>query len=202
MAPELETGEAPEDHEGAALIWLTSFADLLALLLCFFIMLYAMSAPRSESFRAIAVSLAARLNPDRAEVPRSPAELVRFARPRAVNLDYLSAIVGERLAEESAFAGAQMTRLSDRIVVTLPQRPVAQQGIEALSHSLALVANRVEVVAHADVRGTDPWPAALASARTLAAQFRRANYANDIPLRVTAAGTPGTLQIVIRQGAV
>jgi chemotaxis protein MotB len=202
MAPEIETQQPPEDHEGATLIWLTSFADLLALLLCFFIMLYAMSAPRNESFRAIAVSLAARLNPDRAEVPRAAAELVRFARPRAVNLDYLSAIVGERLAQESAFAGAQMTRLSDRIVVTLPPRPVAQGGIEALSQSLSLVANRIELVAHADTRAADAWPAALGQARALAAQFRRASYATDIPLRVTTAGTPGTLQIVIRQGAV
>jgi chemotaxis protein MotB len=205
-----------EDGQEPSLIWLTSFADLLALLLCFFIMVFAMSAPRNDAFRAIAASLSARLNPDRAEVPRAPQEAVRFARPRAVNLDYLSAIVAERVAASTILHTGRVDRLPDRIVLTVPgdrlfagsSAALAPGGdIAALAQSLRLVANRVEAVVHLDARAAgqagyaDPWLFALARAGAVATAFGAAGYEAGVPVRATAAAPAGAVEIVIREGA-
>lgn len=200
--------------------WLISFADLLGILLCFFVMLYAISAPRDDAFRAAIASLAARLNPDRAELPRAPKENIRLASPRAVNLDYLSAIVAERVAEDAVLRTATQRRLEDRIVLTLRPEHLLEgapeslssggrEAVSSLAQSLRFVANRLEIVARYDgiaatrAGRSDGWEHALNRAAPIAAAFHSAGYSLHVPIRSafpTTASPAGSIDIVIREG--
>lgn len=192
--------------------WMITFADLLGIMVSFFILLYSMSSPRDDAFRTMAASLNARLSPDRAALPRAASEGVRPSAPRAIDLDYLDAIIADKAAD-SAFADAVILRGDDRLLLAVaPDRlfsgavigAAGRRAISDLAQAMRFVANRVEIVGHVDPAGIGAWEQGVARAQAVAAAFRVAGYERPVAARAAAANESlraGWIAIVIREGA-
>ena len=50
------------EEKGGGAAWMNTFSDLMNLLLCFFVMLFAMSDPNQEKFQQLSASLASTFN--------------------------------------------------------------------------------------------------------------------------------------------
>lgn len=175
--------------------WMITFADLMAVILSFFVLMYAMQAPRGDTWNRAAASLRGSLGTGVEQAPR-PVEGSRIAQARAIDLSYLAGIVGEKMAADRTLQRATMTRRDDRIIVSLPAdllfrggsadlAPEAGAAVAALAEAVRFVANRVEVQGHADPQPIDRawrsnWDLSLARALTVANALRAAGYSRPV----------------------
>jgi len=196
------TSDEPVDANG----WMITFADLLALLLALFVLLFSMSTVKQEAWEALVAALADQLNP----VLRWTDPLLQFDRqmPRvfttsAVNLDYLASLLREKFAEDAVLRDAIVQRLDDRVVVSLPASLLFAPADAALSAggthvaaavagALNRVANRIAVVGHSDPTPLDDdagyasnWELSLARAVSVANAMTAAGY--PFPLQAFGA---------------
>ena len=92
-------------------------------MLTFFVMLFAMSSVQVDRWESTIDSLSQTLNPSRVHTV-SPAtaqfNIGTIFRRRAINPDYLAAVLDETIREEPLLAEAQIMNLEDRLVVSLP----------------------------------------------------------------------------------
>jgi len=100
--------------------WMLTFADLLSLMLTFFVLLYAMSQITHAKWEEVARSLRQRLNPEYTlEISFSQDQTItKKETPAAGNLDYVYTILSEKLAKATPNE-VSLRRLDDRIVVSL-----------------------------------------------------------------------------------
>jgi len=175
--------------------WMITFADLMAVLLSFFVLMYAMQAPRGDTWNRISASLNASLGSGLAQASR-PVEGSRIAQARAIDLSYLAGIVAEKMEADRTLQRATLTRRDDRLIVSLPAdllfrngaadlAPEAAAAIAALAEAVRFVANRVDVQGHADPQPVERawrsnWDLSLARAVSVANALRAAGYARPV----------------------
>ncbi len=178
--------------------WMLTFADLVSLMLTFFVLMFALSGVKAEPFQALAASLSHALNPPLVRPAESgPAlrNVDRVATRPGDELPYLAGLLGNVIAEVPALKGATLALYDDRLELVLPPQavfgegagvsPAARPAISALAQALGGIGNRVTVA----VRAPD-WTLALARAGALANALRAAGL--DRALRVNgAAAAPG-----------
>lgn len=180
--------------------WLVTFADLVALLLTFFVMLFATHRVEQYKWTALIESLSQSLNPHHEAQPSRPSvsrNIARLTPRRATDLSYLEALLQEFITLEEGFKGVVLRRLSDRIVIAMPADSVfapgraqinagARKALFALGGVLRNIGNRIEVHGHADPNplGTNSfgsnWELSLARAAAVAGEFRRTGYGRNI----------------------
>ena len=103
--------------------WLVTFADLLALMLTFFVLLFSMSQVRLDAWESLVEAMTDRMSPrDEWREVRLVREnqVERVDRVGAVELGYLEAVLAERLRADVLLSDAVMQRLDDRLVLSLP----------------------------------------------------------------------------------
>ena len=185
-------------HEQA---WMVTFTDLLALILSFFVLLFAMSQIKMESWESFVEALTDRLNPN--EEWQEPALLLerqaqRIMLARAVNLDYLQAILSEKMQADALMIDAHISRLDDRLVVSLPGDLVfeaagwvpgakARTSVMRLGDALQFVSNQVDVVGYDRPRAgetaesqTKTWEVSLRRAMSIAEMIVSGGYAEEV----------------------
>ena len=175
--------------------WMVSFTDLIALLLAFFVMLFAMSKVEQRKWQNLTDALSENLNAVR-EVPAAlPTEQLGIDPVRQLagtDLDYLAVLFSQNMAAESLLADGILTRLSDRIVIALPGDLLfapgssalaasGQDALAALGELLQHVSNRIEVTGYADPRKpagdfVSNWDLSLARALRVAELLERFGY--------------------------
>lgn len=181
--------------------WMVIFADLLALMLTFFVLLFAMTSVKMDAWNAIAEALAERLNPSHewaAPALIHEKNVERRIAKRAVDLDYLLQVLREKIAAEETLSSAVLQKLDDRVVLSLPSDLWFQAGesellettapaIAALVKALRVVGNQLNVVGHSDprtmpsdARFASNWELSLARAVTVANALRASGYGLDI----------------------
>lgn len=185
--------------------WMITFADLVSLLLTFFVMLFAMQKVETKSWETFVESFASRLSAA-SHAPSADMTAMRTipatSRHRAVGLDYLASVLETQRRHSPPLSGAQILRLEDRLVVALPGDLLFAPGEAAISVEgraalyvlgglLANVGNALEVAGHTDptpMRAGGPipsnWELSLARALAVVAEIRRAGY----PRRLVALG--------------
>ncbi len=181
--------------------WLLTFSDLVALVLTFFVMLYAMHRVDTARYRNVVDSLSRSLNPQvPAFAPRPGADRSsQGLNPRqAAGLNYLATLLTEKTREDSSLAGVRIALGDDRLVVGLPADLLFKPGSATLADSasgvlytlggvLASIGNAVSVQGHTDpepiVNGPFPTNRALSLARALAVAdaLHDLGYVRDIP---------------------
>ena len=187
--------------------WLVTFADLTALILAFFVMMYATQKVEHGDWQAMVKSLSQSLNVE-SRVQDSPAASsnVRLLnRPRAIELAYLEALLNSLRDSEPLLANVLLHRLEDRMVIAFPgdllfypgrADPVegAAQRIAVLANLLRNVSNRIDVFGHTDpspVTGhvfESNWELSLARAETVVGMLQAAGY----PQKLGAFGLAAT----------
>jgi chemotaxis protein MotB len=197
----------PETPYAAGPGWLVTFADLIALVLAFFVMMYAAQRVENGSWQAMIQSLSRSLKvePSTLEIPAAPRNVELSNQPQAIDLAYLEALLNDVRASEPALADIVTHRLEDRLIIALPGDLLFQPGrvdpvsgaaqrIAVLANLLRNISNRVDVFGHTDpspVPGQlfeSNWELSLARAETIAAMMRAAGY----PRRLGAFGLADT----------
>ncbi len=193
--PGLTSGTG-DDGDDAPPMWLTSFTDLVCLVLAFFVLLFAMSSPKEDMWRSVATSVSQRFSSDVSDP--SNHDHTRFNISVAeIDLTYLYGVLHGGLANAPGAPVATVEQLPDRIVVMLPadllfppgSAQVSQQGAAALTvvgDVLSRIRNRIEVHGHADPNPVDSdgfrsnWDLSLARALSVAEALHQAGYERDI----------------------
>lgn len=180
--------------------WMTTFADLLALLLTFFVLLFSMNTVQDAQWRSVVRALKLQFAPHEARILRVPepeAEAIkRFVR-QAKSLDYLAALFRHKLSDDARWQGARLSRLGDRVVLSLPADLVFDSGSAALTADarnllgdlgelLRSLDNAISVAGHTDPapisggRYASNWDLSLRRAEAVAAALREAGYGRPV----------------------
>ena len=189
------------NHEqGRRPAWLVTFADLVALLITFFVMLFATQKVDIGKWETLVDTLSKRLNPNQTILiarPSADQNAERLSRDRAIDLDYLETVIRDKTRTEPELAGLELSRREDRLVVTLPAELLVSAGkaepIQAarpilfvLAGVLSTIGNRIDVIGHADPRPlrnshfASNWQLSIARAIAVANELRRAGYHREM----------------------
>lgn len=206
-------------------VWLITFTDLVALMLTFFVMLFAMSNVKLTEWRSIIDSLSQTLRPEAAKTVPAPSSAFNIGtifRKRAIDIDYLASVLGEAIDSHGLLSRGRIARLDDRLVIALSGDSLfeadgsgltgdGRQALFVLGGVLRNIGNQIAVNGHADIaqaaRGyASAWELAAARAATVANALRQSGYTDDIAaLGFTDAANGGAvarrIEIVIRQTA-
>ena len=145
--------------------WIIVFADLLALLLTFFVLIFSMNAIQYEDWQSVVTSLSDHLNPSRAEISKKSwagRETTKVYDPFAISLDYLHAVLEQKVEAEEMLNGIVLYRLEDSLVITLPVEQLyesreirlSRRGkmmLGELSLLMRQLSNRISVIGHTDL---------------------------------------------------
>lgn len=181
--------------------WMVTLADLVALLLAFFVMLYSMSAPRPDRLRAIAEGMVGRVATERARPSADAIEAnTDLAEPAEGHAPaYLVSVLRRTLAADPLFAAASVQERGGDLVIAVPlhdglPKPEALRGLAPM---LERIGNRMTLVV-ATGSGPDGWRRSMADAGRLARALGEAGFSGRVPLlgaRLTDG--PPRIEIVI-----
>jgi chemotaxis protein MotB len=113
----------------ARTLWLYTLSDLMSLLLCFFVLLFAMSQTESGKWQQVFgvaehddVAMTAKQRADK-EADRNAVAL-----SEARDANYLQALMTERLAHLSIGVPVSISRVPDGVLLTMPSDPLFASG--------------------------------------------------------------------------
>ncbi len=197
LEPEQTTPERKQNT-----MWLTSLADLLALLLAFFVLVFAMNEIKRDTWEKVVDALGNPLNLMKIiqEVgPTAEKNVELFSEQRAFDLDYLENILSAKVSSSERLSNVEIFKASDRLIISFAgdtffdagNKSASQKLVEAtrlLGESLRYVQNRVEVYGHTDpVTAKNPtedtlsnWGLSLARALSVSEALQRAGYGYNI----------------------
>lgn len=201
----LQRTEDQEDvllyHVRATPGWMITLADLISLMVVFFVLLFSMSEINRRAYLAAAQSLAEKLNPDANIIDPRPTEELQITRlliKRAHDLNYLAALMEDKLAQ-SGLEGIVVHNLDDKVVLSLSAdvmfdrgsarfRREAEPVLDAFVRYLATLPNRIDVVGHTDPSPINTrlypsnWELSLARAVAVAKKLQESGVTREIPV--------------------
>ncbi len=196
---DLLEGRSRRDSAGA---WMVTFTDLVALLLTFFVMIFAMSSVKTADWSSLTESLRRHLNSVAGQPVASPSMRMDVPSPDRVpgaDLDYLAELLAGHLGETPALADARLRRGEDRLFVSLPADLLfaagdftltsnAADAVFQLGGVLRNMPNALAVVGHADPRAPQSaypsnWELSLLRAQAVAAALRQGGVDGRIRAR-------------------
>ena len=180
--------------------WLLVFGDVAALLLAFFVMLFAMSSVQSEKWDSVVAMLSTRVTPkDRILRPTATSEynIATVELDTALPLEYLENVLQEKLQRDEVLSRAVLNRQDLQIVISLPsdalfepgQAETTQPAREALFRMgavLSTIGNQIDIRGHTgrEQVGDSPyrsnWELSLARAVSVANELRNTGYTRAI----------------------
>lgn len=153
--------------------WLLTFADLVSLLITFFVLLFSMKNVDQEVWEAVKGSFDGVFTVNKPVLhvaPDQDASIGRIALASADNLDYIQSILALRFRDNDILQQARLHRdvEKDILTVALPTtllfapgsatlKPQGTEAMAALADQLRFLDNRIEIAGH-----TDPSPIATA----------------------------------------
>lgn len=193
-------------------LWLVSFTDVMALMLTFFVLLFAMSKPESKTWLDMTKGFQSHLSRyDGVGANRGYQEQFDPARinySRALDLSYLKAVLQAAIEDDEELDVVTIIPQSDHLILSLPEDllfapgrvDVTEEGREALyalGGALSRIKNQVGVIGHSDPRPVqgrpaegynNNWELSLARAMAAAAVLRDVGYEKDIAARGFSSG--------------
>lgn len=182
--------------------WLLTFLDVISLLLAFFIMLFAMSNPRTAAWEDLSATLADRLAPNVETLKPAPPTALTVDEDKVapgLNLDYLVSLLRGHLDSDPLLARTVLHRFPDRLILSMPSdllfalnsaalNDQARRALFELGGLLGNLSNRTDVHGHTDpapirsgpYRGN--WELSLARAQSVATELLESGY--DKPMIV------------------
>ncbi len=189
-----------EERKSDPNTWMVIFADLLALLLTFFVLMFSMSSVQVAEWQALVTSLSDNLNPERARIQEIDWDKVDESlvlEEQALNLDYLKNVFEEKLSHDPILTRSTVTVLDDRLAISLPSdlifglgqanlNPDARKAMIELGEALRSIDNAVMVVGHSDLspisgrRYPTNWELSLVRAMSISKLIKSGGYQGEI----------------------
>ena len=149
--------------------WLLTFADLISLLITFFVLLYSMKVVDTQRWDEMKGTFSGVFSVREAVIVKQPDKTTTVEKVDARvadNLDYIQSLLMKRFKENEVLRFASVVRDEelDRLTITLPSsilfdsggvelKEGAQQAMLLLGEVMLYLDNRIEVGGH-----TDPYP--------------------------------------------
>lgn len=199
----METLELPPPYEPQMPAWMVVFADLLSLMLTFFVLIFSMNAVQVEDWQAVVESLSDRLNPSHVRLREEP--WARHPKPNSdltygQSIDYLNTVLEQKIADTPALASTRVRLLGDRLAISIPADllfstgsasiadPNAMEAITDMADILTHLKNDVAVVGYTDpspvdgIRYASPWDLSLARAMAVAKVLKESGHQRPLPV--------------------
>jgi chemotaxis protein MotB len=225
----LETGEITTQDQASpeysTRVWMLTFTDLVALMLSFFVMLFAMSSVTLTEWRSVIDSLSQTLRREVVPVKTAPSSAFNIGtifRKQAIDIDYLASVLAEAVGNLGSLSRDRVLRLEDRLIIVLAGDDLFQPGqvrltaggpeaLFALGGVLRNIGNQIDVNAYAAPTApagsayASGWELATARGSAVANALHESGYAGDIvafgrAATATADGS-GRIEIVVRPTA-
>jgi chemotaxis protein MotB len=198
-----------DNDSGSPSTWLISFTDVMALMLTFFVLLFAMSNPKQEDWEDFTRQIQENFNRfEGAEQSRGAEDAINIEKinfSQALNLNYLRVLMENLLEKEPALGRAKLIDHNDSLIISLPQdilfeagqadvKPQANKALYTLAGTLRRIKNRVEITGHTDPRPItggsfeNNWHLSLKRATNIAAVLNNVGYDRAITVRGQASG--------------
>lgn len=189
-----------EEYTPSTPAWMLTFADLLSLVLTFFVMIYSMTSLPPPKWQQVRSSLTRQLNPAMywTEVKLSaPKTIQKIHLNNALDLSYLSSILQEKVDDEPTLSGIIIQQQDDRLVISLPHDLLFAPGGSTLTENaigmmsylediLYTISNQIDIYGHTDptpIRDNSypsNWELSLVRAVAVAEELKHAGYAYNI----------------------
>ncbi len=190
-------------------MWLISFTDIMALMLTFFVLLFAMSNPKQKEWEEFTHNVQESFNRFYGRpLNRGAEDAVNIAKinfSQALDLRYLKALILNLIEQEKSLNVLRVIDNGSSLIVSLPQdllfeagqaqvRPQGNKALFTLAGTLRRIKNRIEIVGHTDPRpvtvDTFPsnWELSLARAANVAAVLENVGYGRAVTIRGQASG--------------
>lgn len=178
--------------------WLVTFADVIALLLAFFVMLFATQRVERAQWEALVQALSRTsdsvqtINP----TPKATATIGTLATVEAIDLSYLETLLEDGAKRVLAVRDATLRRYEDRLVLALPSDllfPVGSADLTDAARSILFevsgileqIDNQIAVHGHTDPRPVtgdgyaSNWELSIARATAVARYLKDGGYGRD-----------------------
>lgn len=198
-----------EDHSSVPL-WLITFTDVMALMLTFFVLLYAMSKPVEKEWEEVSASLGSHFSKEFARPynkgSQDAVSIDKIPQSKALDLGYLEGLM-IRLLEQKEIQNVMIFKNSDRLIISLPSELLFESGsadvklegkkaLFAIAGVLFRIKNRLEIVGHTDpapvtsdtARYRTNWQLSLARGANVASVLRDLGYSRDLTVRGLSSG--------------
>jgi chemotaxis protein MotB len=180
--------------------WLVTSADLTALMLAFFVMIFAMSSLDAEKWQVVVSRLSDPVSQDRKTnlPPVSPDSIETVDAPPALPLGYLGRLLREKLDSDAMLRQAIVVPRANRIFVSLSSdalfasgdtrlKPAAREALDRLSGVFATIGNRIDIYGHTHPaqggKGAgEHWRLSLLRAVAVADELKRIGYERNITM--------------------
>ena len=198
MSGNMDNGSKSEAPKNA---WMITFADLVSLMLTFFVLLFSMSSVKMDEWDAMIDTLTQTLNPGKLTTVAAATAKFNIGtifRRQATNLDYLSGVLEGGIKSDALLSNSHIMLLDDRLIIAMPgdllfppgkavMPDEAKTALFTLGSLLRNVGNQIGVNGHSDPVPPAPekgfasnWELSLARASAVANALRRSGYTDDI----------------------
>lgn len=198
-----------DQTSGGKSMWLISFTDVMALMLTFFVLLFAMSNPKEEEWDKFTHNIQENFNRFHGQVlNRGKEDAVNIDKvnfSQALDLNYLKVLMGNLIRDEKSLEGVRLVDAAGRLIISLPHHLLFDSGaanIKEQAHdalftiggALRRIKNRIEIVGHADPRPlsgskfSSNWELSLSRAASVAAGLESFGYESPISIKGQGSG--------------
>jgi chemotaxis protein MotB len=189
-------------------LWLITFADIMALLLTFFVLLYSMSVPEIDRWTKMTQAVSVGMSKGKTEAMSSgdiqEISIDKISTSRALDLNYLTSLLQQKLNEDERLSGVILMQSPKSLTVSLPSSVLfdtgsAEIGVEGkrvlftIGGVLNQIRNRIEVVGHSDPAPINSrifdsnWELSLARAASVSSELEQSGYERNIIVRGVAS---------------
>lgn len=186
-------------------IWLLSFTDLISLIVCFFVMMYAMSEPQLEQFRKISSAFEDELaivHPTQERsyqgAPLHMGDEENISLPRqqyktGLNINYLSQVVAQKRTEVPALKDLTLSVKGGEIILDIPVSAVyvdaamttlRPAALRALGGLFGGIPNDIQVVLNVKDTDIQTYQKALRQGFMFGEAMNRIGYKRFMPVIV------------------
>lgn len=194
--------------------WMVTFADLLSLLLTFFVLLFSMSTVNFENWKAVVTTMSSEFNEQRPKIDLQPRETTNQLKPVAgagLNLNYLQALLKRSIGTHASFDGVLIHKEKGQVVISIPAsllferkatelKPGSIQLLRRLAGALLQIKNKIRIAGHTDSipvssgKYRSNWELSLARARIAAGILTDSGYRRSIMVLGLADTQPPSLE--------
>ncbi|GHF29324.1 hypothetical protein GCM10017044_25720 [Kordiimonas sediminis] len=175
--------------------WMLIFADLLSLMLTFFVLLFSMNSVQMSNWEAVVKTMTRQFNPENiaiSETPHDTASDQAFS-AQVLNLRYLESLMQQGLASVEGLEGLTLSHRGDRLILSVPAEIIfedksatikqeTETALKELAGILARVNNRIYISGHTNRAPIDNgqylsnWELSMSRSRVIAGMISSGGY--------------------------